>query len=247
MKKLIFTTAIFSFIGFIGFAQETSYSHNLKFSVDNDSNVSQELRFDVRGDYSRPVKLDKLKNAKSLGDIIPYYPVNWITHYRSSELSITTNGKALKANGSDDKLNSGQIQILQSVELASEIEITVKFKATNSVTGDMEDHTMKVLMTVVPEAEAEFPGGREQMRKYLKEAAINKINFDEIKPAIVNFTINEDGNAVNVLITKSTGNEKTDKLLIEAVNGMPKWKSAQNSKGKKVKQNFVFLIEMGGC
>jgi len=247
MKKLTFITSVFSFIGFISFAQEASYSDNIKSGMNSGFNISQELRFNVRGNYARPVLEDNLKKAKNLGDIIPYYPVNWISHYKSSEISITTNGKVLKARGSDDKLNSEQIQILKAVGPASEIGITVKYKATNAVTGVLEDHTMNVLMTVVPDVEAEYPGGREQIRKYLQEAAINKISQGEIKPAIVRFIINEEGAAVNALVTKSTGNDNTDKLLIEAVKNMPKWKPAQNSKGKKVKQDFVFLIEMGGC
>ena len=41
---------------------------------------------------------------------------------------------------------------------------------------------------------------------------------------------------------------KTDKLLLEVINGMPKWKPAENAKGVKVKQDFEFIGGfMVGC
>ena len=61
------------------------------------------------------------------------------------------------------------------------------------------------------------------------------------------FTVNEEGEIVNAKISQTSGDSKTDKLFVEAINKMPKWKPAQNSKGVKVKQEFIFNLSGGGC
>jgi len=90
------------------------------------------------------------------------------------------------------------------------------------------------------------------MRNYLKENAISKITeaaSKKIKPAIVRFIINEDGAIAKAQISTTTGDDDTDKLLLEAINKMPNWKPAEDSKGKKVKQEFVLSVgpQRGGC
>ena len=248
MKKVILTSAVILFINSIAFSQESNYSEKLSFNNTKTNNdIFSELNFTVRGNYTRPVIKDKLLKANTLADIIPYYPVNWITHYESVELTVTSNGKVIKAKSTNDTLNATQIKILKTAELSSEIGVIVKYKAANSVTGKMEDLVMNIMMTVIPEVEAEYAGGRIQIRKYLKESVIDKIYSTEVEPSIISFSVDEEGNAINARVTKSSGNKKTDTLLIDAIKKMPKWKPAQNSTGKKVKQDFVFLIERGGC
>jgi len=49
-------------------------------------------------------------------------------------------------------------------------------------------------------------------------------------------------------LSKTSGDQKTDKLLLKAINKMPKWKPAENSDGIKVKQEFEFSVgNCGGC
>ena len=156
----------------------------------------------------------------------------------------------MKADGKTEELNMQQKNLLNSVDLFSHIVINVKYRDENAATAKMDIREMHVSLTVIPESEAEFVGGTEKMKKYLKESAINKI--DELTEkymlnAIITFTVNEDGTIANAKISKSTGDPKTDDMLLAAINKMPKWKPAMNSNGAKVKQEFEFRVGNEGC
>jgi TonB family protein len=69
----------------------------------------------------------------------------------------------------------------------------------------------------------------------------------EFQQGKVLFTVSEAGEIVNTKISKTSGDAKTDKLMIEAINKMPKWKPAENAKGIKVAQEFEFGVGRGGC
>ena len=60
--------------------------------------------------------------------------------------------------------------------------------------------------------------------------------------AIVSFTVNEDGKIADAIVSKSSGDAATDKLLLKAINKMPKWKPAETADGTKVKQAFEFSV-----
>lgn len=88
------------------------------------------------------------------------------------------------------------------------------------------------------------------MTQYLRENAINKIpetTSKQLQQALVGFTVNEKGAIANVQISKTSGDPNTDKLLLEAINKMPKWRPAEDSKGVKVKQEFEFSVGNVGC
>jgi TonB family protein len=88
------------------------------------------------------------------------------------------------------------------------------------------------------------------MTKYLKENAINKISettSKELKQGIVRFTVNEEGTITDAKIFKTSGDLNTDKLLLEVINKMPKWRAAEDSNGIKVKQEFEFSVGNVGC
>jgi TonB family protein len=238
-KKLILTLVTILFIGLTAFAQT---------SFPNDR--SRDLDYIVHGTYSRPIKKEKLMEAKSLSDIIDDYPKKWITSYTSVEISATCQGKAMKAMSPNENLSPEQKNILNTIDLASDIVINVKYNYKYPLTNTIENNTMHVVMTVVPETEAEYVGGYQQMITYLKEKCstiIPKKTPNKIHLAI-RFTINEGGEITNAKITDTSGDAKTDKLLLEVISNMPKWRPAENIKGIKVKQEFKFSVgNEGGC
>jgi TonB family protein len=63
----------------------------------------------------------------------------------------------------------------------------------------------------------------------------------------VEFTVNEDCEIANAQISKTSGDQETDELLLNVINQMPKWKPAENAKGRKVKQEFEFSVGNVGC
>jgi TonB family protein len=211
---------------------------------------SQNLDYGVHGKYLHPIKKETLEKAKFMADLIPYYPVWWIAGYESVEILATCDGKAMMASGANDTLSTEQRNILSKAELGTDIILNIKFKSKNAVTDNIETGTMNYSATVIPETEAEYPGGNQQMTQYLKENAIDKIpeiSSKQIQQTLVEFTVNEKGETANAKIIKTSGDSETDKLLIEAINKMPKWSPAKDSKGRKVKQEFEFSVGSSGC
>jgi TonB family protein len=211
---------------------------------------SQDLTFEIRGKYLHAIKKEKLNEAKFISDIIPYYPAQWIMSYVSVDFLATCDGKAMMATSKSDTLSTEQKNILNTVDLGTDIVIDIKYKNKNSVTDNIDNSLMKYSVTLIPEIEAEYPGGYQQMTQYVKENAINKISettSKEFQPVIVRFTVNEKGEIANAQIFKTSGDPNIDKLLLDVINEMPKWSPAEGSKGIKVKQEFEFSVGKAGC
>ena len=211
--------------------------------------LNTELTYRVYGKNEHPVTEEKLANATTLADVIPFYPSNWIDEYQSVEISTVLGGEERRATGKNQILSEEQIHILRAADLASEINLDVKYKAKNPVTGEQMDNQMNITMTVIPEKEAEYKGGYDEMIRYLKENSKNGIsgispNLPE--PAFIQFTVTEEGKIADVDLKKTSGYPQIDKLMYEIIRDMPDWKPAENSKGEKVKQNFEFALGVTG-
>lgn len=211
---------------------------------------SQNLSYNIHGKYEHPVKMEKLVSVELLSDFIPDYPASWIKDYESVEILATTKGLTKKATGKTEALNTEQKSLLKSAELFTKFDISVSHKSPNAVTGIDEVRVIKFSMTVVPNIEAQFEGGAERMKMYVKTNAIDKIpafSAEYILDGLITFTINEDGFVFGATLTKSTGDPMTDKLLLDTIKNMPKWNPAVDSKGRRVKQEFEFSVSKGGC
>lgn len=238
-KFIILMLAIAAFSSFVSLQQD-----------DFPKGAFQTVNYDVRAMYNYSVKKTKLCKAKQLSDIISSYPKNWISAYSSVEVIAMKNGKEVKAKGTGEVLTSEQKRILSESELATDVIILVAYKQKDEMTQVVENKKMHVVMTVVPEIEAEYIGGHKAMMGYLKENSKNKIP-QSISPqqngASVRFSISEDGGVINVRILQSWGDPKIDAILLDLINKMPKWKPAEELNGKKVKQDFEFSVGRGGC
>lgn len=227
MKKLIVTSAAVLALVFTGFAQNMN-----------------DVGYSLRPTYKRPIRKEILEKAQSLNDIIPDYPVNWINSYVSVEVLVNGHGKTLKGLGSNALLNPEQKQVLCKAGLADDVEINVNYNTHNTVTRAPERGGMHTVFTVVPEVEAEFEGGNLGLNSYLRLHGLQKIS--KLMPVGFNlsiwFTVNEQGNIENARLSKSSGNKKMDKLLLDVINQMPKWEPAKNAQGVPVKQEFEFTL-----
>lgn len=204
---------------------------------------SQELRFDVQGNYHHPVLKEKLIKSTLLGDIIPYYPSSWISNYNSVELVTKYNGVYATAYSTNDVLTQDQHTLLKNAEIGTEIVINVNYESKNSFTGQTDSGKMNYSVTVIPDTEAEFAEG--DLSQYIRENAIEQISTGgstELNPALVNFTVDEAGEITDVKVSKSSGDSDVDQLLLQVINNMPKWKPAMNSEGQKVRQEFVLSV-----
>ncbi len=223
--KLSILTSFFLFIGLTGFSQELNYA--------------------IHGKYTRPIHKEKLSNATTLSDMMPYYPAAWIDSYSSVEVSTVSNGTSMSAPGDNEILNEYQKDLLRTADLGSDVSINIIYKTDNSATREPMSSIIHYDVTVVPEVEAEYMTGTKELMQYLKKNAIDKISEATAKllqPTIVSFTVNEEGKIADAQVVKSSGNAATDKLLLKTITKMPKWKPAETADGIKVKQAFEFSV-----
>lgn len=218
---------------------------------------SQTSRDALSGKYTPPITKDKLNTCRYLSDVIPNFPTHWgdIIDYVSVNIMVISDGQVRSEESVKNLLTWEQMNILSAADIGTEISIKIKFRwrdtsYANSHTGKIQEMN-EYRLAVVPEHEAEFPGGFLQLTKYLKESKINRFQdaawSGQFPRLMVMFTINEEGKLVNARIPKPSADEKADKLLLEAVNEMPNWKPAENSKGVKIKQEFRLLTFREGC
>ena len=211
---------------------------------------SQDLGFEVKGAYARAIRVEKLDKATSMSDLIEGYPASWITEYVSTGVSVVSGDDVRQAMSVDATFTPEQVSLLKSADLGDDVVIDVTYKSKNFITKDLDVRNMHYTATVIPKHEAEYPGGPESMRAYLKENAISKIpneSFKELQQVIVQFTIDKQGLVTDARLTTTSGNSKTDALLLKALKDMPRWKPAENSDGIKVPQEFEFIVGNGGC
>ena len=214
------------------------------------SGFSQNLQFEVRGTYSRSITKDQLDKAVSMKDINPGYPSSWITDYVSTKVTAINNGTEMSAYGTNETLTEQQRQIIQEADMASDIKVEVAYRNQNAATNEVSINAMNFGMTVVPEKQAEYIGGREQLNQYLKLNAIEKIGekrSTDMGAVVIRFTVNEQGEIANAHLSGTSKDPAIDKMLLKAINKMPKWKPAENAAGEKISQEFVFSVGNVGC
>jgi TonB family protein len=198
--------------------------------------------------------LDQLSRMAYSGSFIYSNKYNMIIDYESVQIIATCYGKTLTAQGEGDALNFEQKNILNMADAGSDLMIKIRFRFKSGKTGssvitkDIVEGNLT--LTVLPEIEAEFPGGYLQVTDYFKKALKEKVAKSNAKNASIKFTVNENGVVSNARIGESSGNKNIDKILLEATTNMPKWKPARNSKGTSVKQEFHVMLgaqPVDGC
>ena len=219
------------------------------------SSFAQYYRYEHTGSRAAIVKREVLTDAKLLSDIIPGHPkkYDYDLDYVSVQISGVCEGKSLSATGSNDKLTEDQKNLITSADLGTDIlvKLMIRYKDVAGSKGDDEKTKMiEYALTPGPEIEAEFPGGKEEMTRYLDENVTNKLvdqkSLVRNSSSVIKFTVTEDGQIGDVRVLRPSTDPALDQLLLEAVAKMPKWRAAGNSKGSKVKQEFSISFG-GGC
>lgn len=178
-----------------------------------------------------------------------------IMEFVSVKISATCNGILRTSESTGDRLTMEEKNILNSIDLGSNINIIITFKYKNQAKANLKSGDKMLdggyTVTTIPETEAEYPGGFKKISEYLNENIFSKLTEESVTKylrwAIVNFAVNEEGQLVDVKISRTSENPKIDNMLLEAFNKMPRWIPAKNSKGVKIKQEFSLPLGTGGC
>jgi protein TonB len=103
-----------------------------------------------------------------------------------------------------------------------------------------------VSMTSSVEEQAEFPGGIQELYKYIKKnLKYPKTNSDFQGKVFVSFTIEPDGSISDVAVMKGIpGVPEADKEALRLIRAMPKWVPAKRN-GAPVRMKFVVPVKFG--
>jgi TonB family protein len=275
MKNSITTLSLF-FVLTTCFSQNSTFEYNGRFTPSIKKEKLSGARFicEIMPEFSRYVsmphrELDELRQLsksvcppqRNYGSFLTYPLDKYIQNYEqvidyvSIEVLTTSNGKTLAARSSTDELTNEQKNILNSADLGSDIRIKIKFNYKKWVYKNIHStDTLKealYLITVVPATEAEYPGGFKQLSTYLTTNILDKISdknrSKNILQAIVKFTVDEEGQLMDVKLSRTSTDLKTDQLILDAIHKMPKWKPAKNYQGMKVKQEMSIPFRGQGC
>lgn len=170
-----------------------------------------------------------------------------IVNVVSVDISTVSKGQKVSAHNTSEQLTPEQKKILTTADMSSNIELTISIVYRN-YGEDNEVKEGKIAITVVPETQASYTGGDvKELANYFTEYVKKQhpTKPDAIQNASILFTVTEDGSLSDIKLRQLSGDPKTDKLLLEAVKKMPKWKPAQNANGIPVKQIIHFAF--GGC
>jgi TonB family protein len=203
--------------------------------------LSQNVSYQVHAKYRDAVKKDKLATAQEVRDIIPLFPAGWITCNLQVEILGTCNGQPMTATSRSESLSEGQKNILAAADPGTDVVVSVKGKYSSA----------QYYVTAMPEIQAQYPGGGQELDRYFKEQLTHKIQATPVSGAPyyelrVAFTVNEHGEIANTRLSGSSPDPKTEQVLIEAIQNMPKWTPAKNAKGETIQQEFEFVVGQGG-
>jgi TonB family protein len=216
---------------------------------------SQFFKYEHTGSRAAVIKRDDLVAAKLISDLVPGHPKRYDYNltYVSIEISAICDGKTITSISTNDQLSTDQKTLINRADLGTEImvKMTIAYKDVASANGeDKKTKVMEYVLTPGPEIEAEFPGGRDEMERYLNESVVIRMTDQKSlvnnSGAVVNFIINEEGQIAGAKIVRPSTNPELDQLLLKAIAKMPAWRPAGNSKSVKIKQEFNISFG-GGC
>ncbi len=174
-----------------------------------------------------------------------------VIDYSSIEIITTSNGNTLTATSNSNVLTTAQKNNLNSADPGSDIRVKLKFYYKNWTKKDVNDESKlqeaTYVAAVVPETEAAYPGGYSALTDYLVKNILQKASDSAIQKAIVKFTVNEQGRLTDAKLFQASADPKTDKLILDAIQKMPDWIPAKDSKGTNVKQEVSIPFGFQGC
>ncbi len=209
------------------------------------------LSYDIHRNYP-PLSLtkDDLRQAKTLGDLNEHFDADWIKECFLVEIFVLNSGLEKRATSKNISITKEQMELMLSADSGSGINVIVQYMPNNSLAHN-DPKELDFSFTIEPEKQANFPGGSQPMKKYLKTHVASKVSFDKFKQfqlTVVKFIIDEEGYVVEPEIFSSSDDEKTDSILKAAVCNMPNWTPAEYANGDKIRQEFVLTVgDMESC
>lgn len=131
----------------------------------------------------------------------------------------------------------------ETIEINTEDQKDVEVVIQAPVEAPVEEEEEEVIFVVV-ESMPEFPGGQQQLFKYINENVKYPVIAQENGiqgRAICQFVVNKDGSIVDVVVVRTSGDASLDKEAMRVIKSMPKWTPGKQ-RGKPVRVKYTVPI-----
>lgn len=212
------------------------------------ANAEDDFLYQVENRFNSTITKEHLKTASTVFDIFPMDATKNIETFKNVEITIVNfeGVEQKKSFGTDEQLTEEQLSMLTSTDYSTDFFVKGDFTNANN----NPEHLI-YYMTIIPEQEAVYQPGNIELINYLKSNSENEtkdIKRELLRPGKVRFTVNTDGTIKDVQLDATSGFNTVDWKMIELITSLPgKWTPAENAKGEKVAQQFVFSFGIIGC
>jgi len=236
-------------------SHKASFDFDKYFSSECKPKKDIDLFYSIRNRWSTMTK-DELQQVKSIKDIIKDDERYKRDSFWNVRIDILHNYKDVRdveisEIGQQEQLTAAQLRLLNSIDYSTNIRFSALNKRTNLHSGVVISDSTLHYVTIIPENEAEFKGGKQALLEYLKESSKDEVAIiteDKLEPGKIYFTVTAHGTIDNVHLGWTCGFPSVDEALMQIVSEIPKkWEVASNSNGEKVDQEFVFFFGLEGC
>lgn len=205
------------------------------------------------GPRFNPITKNDLSKAGNVSDFIDRNEMKLYDGVGPTTLIIIENDVQTEKRfyGEGEKLSKEQLKIMKSMDYSSHFLLRAELKTDDKEMIAREENVYRPHMTIVPETQASYEGGKDGLLDYIRQKNEKNIyNLDESKlqPAKLSFTVTKNGNVKNTELDRTSGYSIIDREMLRMVHNLPgKWKPAENAKGEKVDQVLVISFGMVGC
>lgn len=137
----------------------------------------------------------------------------------------------------DDNVKTESVEI--QVEDNKDIEVVIAPPVEAPVVEEVEEEIF-----VVVESMPEFPGGQQEMMKFLAENIKYPVIAQENNVqgrVICQFVVEKDGKVTDIQVVRSSGDASLDKEAKRVIESMPKWKPGKQ-RGKAVRVKYTIPV-----
>ena len=143
-----------------------------------------------------------------------------------------------------------QKALLRRSDFGDYYEIVINHQRTDYISGETIHKRINIGLTVVPDVQAEFPHGYEELMRYFNEKGgdyLSSVDFDNFNSLSIKFTVDHEGKTRNVSLNRESGLPDVDEYVMKLVEEMPSWIPAKDEYGNMVGQEFELVFGWPGC
>jgi hypothetical protein len=209
--------------------------------------IREPFVYEIGSRFIATVTKKQIEKATNVHDLLPTN-ADWST-FPVERLNVTLERDTKQTEiGPDMTLTDAQLALLMSASYSDNFSLVANGK---QVRHDRRLHDLVYYISVVPEKEAAYAHGKDNLMAYLKEKSkevIANVDGEKLQPGQISFTVSTQGTITDVALVQTSGYIGIDIIMIELLNNAPgSWEPAENGKGEKIEQTFTFFYGRIGC